>query len=444
MRTNRAFLVTLVLVMGGFLLSAVPFVIASTRPTTPPEPIVQLTPDRRQAPAPVVDAPLAPANPLNYPQDPTSDIPWSAGYSGVSDVQAAFNQARNQENQQLGTSIPPLTMPTQAEWDAKTDGEKALWLINRERVDRGVHPLHGLESNVTGVAQGYAEYLIDNDAFGHSYDVDGDGVVEDPWDRLHDDTDIAPPAIVSCHDFLGIAENLAVLWTSRSSVPLPIEQSIYMWMYTDQNCSWGHRHAILWSSYNDNGGPAGREGFLGIGRDGGPHDGWTHGEIVVMNVFDPCASWDYADQAPVAGFTGSPTSGPKALTASFSNTSNGDYDDSLWTLGDGTTETVENPTHTYTTPGLYTVTLTVDGPAGADTITRSRYVTVCHAADVVCDCITDITDIQAMADHWRCEPGGGYEAKYDIDADDDIDVVDIMLLATRWGCACGDACYVGP
>jgi len=444
MRTTRTFPLILVFLVGGFLLSGARLVIAGPRRTIPPKPVVQITPHRREAPPMAVDAPLAPANALNYPQDPTSDIPWSAGYSDVSDVQTAFNNARDEENQQLSTSIPPLTMPTQAEWDAKTDGEKALWLINRERVDRDVHPLHGLESNVTGVAQGYAEYLIDNDAFGHYSDVDGDGVDEGPWDRLHDDTDIAPPAIVACHDFLGIAENLAGFWTSGSSVPLPIERSIYMWMYTDQNWSWGHRHAILWYPYNDNGGPADREGFLGIGRDGGPHNGLPHGEIVVMNVFDPCASWDYADQAPVAGFTGSPTSGSTALTVSFTNTSAGDYDDSLWDLGDGTTETVESPTYTYTTPGLYTVTLTVDGLAGADTITRSSYITACHAADVVCDCITDLADIQAVADRWRCEPGGCYEARYDVNSDDAIDVLDIMLLAARWHCACGDACYVGP
>jgi uncharacterized protein YkwD len=226
--------------------------------------------------------------PLAYPTDPISDIPWSAGTSGVADIQAAFNNARAAENTQLGTSIPTLTMPTQAEWDAKSDGEKALWLINRERMDRSVHPLHGLETNVTSVAQDYAEYLIDHNAFGH--DADG----RDPWERLNDN-----PAIGACHDFLSVAENLAVFVTSGTSIPLPVERAVYTWMYEGTSSGWGHRHAILWYPYNDNSGLAGQEGFLGIGREGGgPYQGpfpevWNHAEMIVMNVFDPCSTWVY-------------------------------------------------------------------------------------------------------------------------------------------------------
>jgi len=41
-----------------------------------------------------------------------------------------------------------------------SDGEKVLWLINRERIDRGIGPLHGLEDNVTSVAQYYMAALV--------------------------------------------------------------------------------------------------------------------------------------------------------------------------------------------------------------------------------------------------------------------------------------------
>lgn len=224
-----------------------------------------------------------------YPADPTADIPWSAGTGGVADIQAAFNNARAQENSQLGTSIPMLTLPGQAQWNGMSDAQKALWLINRERVDRGVPPLHDIETNVQGVAQYYANYLLNNNTWGH--EADG----RSPWERLNDN-----PAIGACHDFLSVSENLAVFVTSGSSIPLPIERSIYMWMYEDGNCcGWGHRHAILWYPYTDNSGPAGREGFLGIGRaHGGPYKGpfsqtWPFAEIIVMNVFDPCPSWPY-------------------------------------------------------------------------------------------------------------------------------------------------------
>jgi len=231
--------------------------------------------------------------PWSYPPDPTADISWSGGTSGVADIQNAFNHARTTENSQLGTSTPALTMPSQSTWDGMSDGEKALWLINRERIDRGVLPLHGLETNVTGVAQYYAQYLLDNDAWGHSEDGN------DPWERLNTNA-----AINACHDFLNVAENLAVFVTSGSSIPLPIERSVYNWMYDDSGSSWGHRHAILWYPYNDNSGESGKEGFLGIGRaNGGPYQGpfsqsWNFAELIVMNVFDPCSSWDYGTPAP--------------------------------------------------------------------------------------------------------------------------------------------------
>ena len=233
----------------------------------------------------------------SYPPDPGSDIAWSAGLNGVADIQAAFNNARTVENNQLGTSLPMMTLPGQSAWNAMSDGEKALWLINRERIDRGVAPLQGLESNVTGVAQYYADYLLANDAWGHQEDG------RSPWERLDDN-----PAIGACHDFLNVAENLAVFVTSGPSIALPIEQTIYMWMYEDAGSAWGHRHAILWYPYNDNSGAPGSEGFLGIGRaNGGPYQGpfsqpWNFAEIIVMNVFDPCASWE--DVAPeVTGIT---------------------------------------------------------------------------------------------------------------------------------------------
>jgi hypothetical protein len=227
---------------------------------------------------------------LAYPPDPVGDISWSAGTNGVADIQAAFNNARALENTQLGKAIPMMTLPSQAEWNSMNNGQKALWLINRERIDRGVLPLHGLESNVNDVAQYYADYLLDNNAWGH----DADGL--SPWERLD-----ANPAIGACHDFLSISENIAVFVTSGSSIPLPIERSIFMWIYEDGDCcGWGHRHAILWYPYNNNSGPTGDEGFLGIGRaNGGPYQGpfsepWPYAEMIVMNVFDPCSTWAYS------------------------------------------------------------------------------------------------------------------------------------------------------
>jgi len=224
----------------------------------------------------------------SYPTDPAADIPWSCGFSGVDSIACAFNTARETENSQLGTRLPVLTLPIQSEWDAMGEGEKALWLINLERSDRGIDPLEQTEVNVTHVAQTYADYLLDRDLWGHHEDG------RSPWERLHDN-----PRIDACHDNLSVAENLAV-FVSSGSIPLPIERSVYMWIYDDAGSNWGHRHALLWYPYEDNSGSPGMEGFLGIGRaTGGPYKGpfdntWPFAEMVVMNVFDPCSTWDYS------------------------------------------------------------------------------------------------------------------------------------------------------
>ncbi len=86
-----------------------------------------------------ITAPLAEGA---YPADPTADVAWlsSCGYSGVASIQCAFNNARSAENGQLGGSVPALVLPSQTTWNTMSDKEKALWLTNRERIDRGATP----------------------------------------------------------------------------------------------------------------------------------------------------------------------------------------------------------------------------------------------------------------------------------------------------------------
>ena len=59
--------------------------------------------------------------------------------------------------------------------------------------------------------------------------------------------------------------------------------------------------------------------------------------------------------APVAQFTGSPTSGTSPLTVNFSNTSTGSITSYAWTFGDGGTSTAASPSHVYAAAGTYTV-----------------------------------------------------------------------------------------
>ncbi len=80
--------------------------------------------------------------------------------------------------------------------------------------------------------------------------------------------------------------------------------------------------------------------------------------------------------APNAAFSGSPTSGCAPLAVNFTDLSTGDVSSWSWTFGDGGTSTAQNPSHNYTAAGTYTVALTVNGPGGSDTETKTNYVTV--------------------------------------------------------------------
>jgi hypothetical protein len=75
-----------------------------------------------------------------------------------------------------------------------------------------------------------------------------------------------------------------------------------------------------------------------------------------------------------AAFSASPTFGMAPLAVTFTNHSTDVYTSSLWSFGDGHTSTAPNPRHTYVTVGSFTVTLTVSGPGGSDTLTHTNLV----------------------------------------------------------------------
>ncbi len=85
---------------------------------------------------------------------------------------------------------------------------------------------------------------------------------------------------------------------------------------------------------------------------------------------------------PIAAFTGNPTSGIAPLSVQFTNNSAGSISGYEWDFGDGGTSTLANPTHQYVSAGIYSVSLIVTGPGGADTTSRTDYITVQSAPPV--------------------------------------------------------------
>ncbi|MEQ1894270.1 MAG: PKD domain-containing protein, partial [Planctomycetota bacterium] len=83
-----------------------------------------------------------------------------------------------------------------------------------------------------------------------------------------------------------------------------------------------------------------------------------------------------SEPPPVAGFSGTPTSGVAPLAVAFTDQSSGTITSRSWTFGDGGTSSAASPSHTYVTPGTYTVALTVSGPGGSDGETKPAYIVV--------------------------------------------------------------------
>ncbi|NMB77559.1 MAG: PKD domain-containing protein [Methanomicrobiales archaeon] len=79
---------------------------------------------------------------------------------------------------------------------------------------------------------------------------------------------------------------------------------------------------------------------------------------------------------PVAQFSAATVSGSAPLTVAFTDSSTNTPTSWSWNFGDGTTSTVQNPSHTYANPGTYTVTLTAANSGGSSTVTRAGYITV--------------------------------------------------------------------
>ncbi len=84
---------------------------------------------------------------------------------------------------------------------------------------------------------------------------------------------------------------------------------------------------------------------------------------------------------PSAAFSASPLSGQVPLTVTF-NIANTNYITACsWDYGDGEigASCAASHTHTYTSAGTYTVSLTVSGPGGSDSVIHSNYITATAA-----------------------------------------------------------------
>ncbi len=80
--------------------------------------------------------------------------------------------------------------------------------------------------------------------------------------------------------------------------------------------------------------------------------------------------------APVSAFTASPTSITAGQSVQFTDQSTNNPTSWIWNFGDGNTSTIQNPSHSYSNAGQYTVSLKATNNIGSNTKTITNYITV--------------------------------------------------------------------
>lgn len=106
------------------------------------------------------------------------------------------------------------------------------------------------------------------------------------------------------------------------------------------------------------------------GQDADQTATWASGSSAELNLTVPGGQID-------ADFTCTPVSGAAPLEVTCTDESTGNITGWSWDFGDGTTSTDQNPAaHTYNANGNYTVSLTVTGPDGSDTESKTDYISL--------------------------------------------------------------------
>jgi PKD repeat protein len=95
--------------------------------------------------------------------------------------------------------------------------------------------------------------------------------------------------------------------------------------------------------------------------------------ILVLSTLVGCGT-----KTPQAKFSATPLNGHPPLVVQFTDKSTGNISAREWDFnGDGALDSItQNPEYTYESPGNYTVSLTVRGPDGNNTVVKKDYIQV--------------------------------------------------------------------
>lgn len=182
--------------------------------------------------------------------------------------------------------------------------------------------------------------------------------------------------------------------TNPVQITVTVNPPLQVTALSDQSICPGEFASITANASGGNGGP-----YTYVWNDGTNNlNGQTQNvspavtTVYTVTATDNCGTPAVTDAVtitvnptPAVSFSADDLQGCEPHSVNFTNTTNvADVGTCFWDFGDGTTSASCNPNHVYTSPGCYTVTLTVTSPAGCigvQSITNMICVTAMPIAD---------------------------------------------------------------
>ena len=167
-----------------------------------------------------------------------------------------------------------------------------------------------------------------------------------------------------------------------------------------------------------------------------------------------------APSVPIADFTAERTYGIAPYEMNFINLTSPPYfyNEFLWEFGDGSATSEErDPVHTFSDPGSYDITLSVENIEGSDEITKNGFISVYSTENLIWpgdtnnNGIVSVEDILQIGVYWRQignartnaslfwapnDYPGGWEIDVaslaDCDGNGEVNIADVLAIGLNW------------
>lgn len=145
----------------------------------------------------------------------------------------------------------------------------------------------------------------------------------------------------------------------------------------------------------------------------------------------------------LADFTAYPIFGNNQLATSFVNRSANLATSWFWKFGDGYTSSLQNPSHTYNAPGVYTVSLTASDIYTSNTKTLTNYITIQNCSTLPVRLISGATTTYygTLQDAYNAAPNGAVIQSQGIDLTGNLNVNRSISVTLQGGYNCGYTAY---